>query len=197
MKMEGHVKLFQNDDLIHETPNHLTVRGARYILSWTLGSSIMAGYTVSNIRNTTAYGMASSYRIKLGSGAVQPSFDVTTLNSYLIDTPSNSLTVSNSYSTSDQFDVIYTGTITGVALSAAFGENKVNEIGLETYGYQAPTSYRWNTGTLALDTTHFNAYQLVGYISSYGEIPDFDPDLIDTTKTLTVEWRMRVSFAGD
>lgn len=197
MIMEGSVRALQDGKCIFEAKNHLTALAAKYLLSYMLGNYIQAGYNSSNSRYTYAYMMGSAYRIKLGKGSVQPSFSVTALSSWIIDTPSNSLNAITDYAVGGPFDIIYTGVIPAQTLSTAFGVNQVCEMGLECYGAGTPTTYKWILGTISTNTSNYTSYFLAAYISSYGATPDFDPDDIDVTKALTVEWRLRVAWASD
>ena len=200
MIVEGEVSLYQDGKFIGSFKNHLTKNAAKHIFSYIICAYFwgQAGYYSGGWRkyHVNAYFPGSAYYITLGNGETQESsFNVTALQSNIIQLPLLSLATAGSFSSAtDPFDVIFSGVITGAQLQAAFGSTKVREMGLYTYGNTEYNSYRWYISASYTTVNLGNAYFLFAYLSGNGANPDFNPDLIDITKALSVEWRIRISF---
>lgn len=124
MILEGAVSISQGNHTIY-AKNHLTKNFARMalavILGYSLWSSGSAYPAMPNYGPMILPGwLNTAYKIKLGTGSLTPSFDVTALSASVLNTPSNSLAVVSNYATGGYIDVNFTGTSTQAVLEAAF-----------------------------------------------------------------------------
>jgi hypothetical protein len=184
INVEGNVLFKQDNKIICECKNHLTGNLMKAMLS-----TMIASYCQEDRNGCYVYGGGTGYTISLGRGTQTPTGLISAPISPVIDMPLVSQSVFNGYSSStDQYiDVIYIGIIEGSILSGAFNlvNDAVTEIALYFYSL-INTTYRWsyyNVGALG-------SQYMMGYISA----PlDFDSASIDITKSLTLEWRIRLS----
>lgn len=176
MMISGHVKLIQDHKVVHECRNHLTANGAKMILANLNSAQTAAVYYPGNTSGLT---------VNLGSGSFTPSNDVTVLQTQ--KTIITNATLTSVYNdVTGIYDVIITAAILGPALTTAFGTDPVAEVGIFSHGPFNILTYAWTTTTS-------NVLALLGYISSP---TDFDSANIDKSKSLTIEWRIRFTFAA-
>lgn len=191
MKAMGIVRIIQDGEVICKTQNHMTHYLIRTLYTQLLMSYVRKYNTdTSNVYGYYVYFPGANFKISLGNGSVIPTFNVSAMESLVIDI-NTTRTIVSDYTNGGNIDIIYTGVIPGNELNVAFGSNLITEMGLHALGTQFPLTsnyyyYSTNTANAYIGNS---AYNLIGYISEGGN--DFIPANIDTTKTLVVEWIIR------